>query len=53
MCYFIMYPKEIRNYYFYHLVEQKVFLGLKNFFLEKEFLDEGIIVAKVELNEVQ
>ena len=30
-----------------------MFVGLKTTFLEKEFLGEGIVVAKVELNEVQ
>ena len=51
-CYFIRNVKETRGYYFYHLIEQKVFVGLKTTFLEKKFLDEGIVVAKVELNEV-
>ena len=30
-----------------------MFIGLKAIFLEKEFLGEEIIAAKVELNEVQ
>ena len=30
-----------------------MFVGLKETFLEKKFLGEGTIVAKVELNEVQ
>ena len=51
--YFIGYPKEIRGYYFYHPIEQKVFIGLQATFLEKEFLGDGIVTAKVELNEVQ
>ena len=50
--YFIGYPKETRGYYFYHPIEQKVFVGLKATFLEKEFFGKGIIAAKVELNEV-
>ena len=51
-CYFIGYPKETRGYYFYLPTEQKVFVGLKAIFLEKKFFGEGIVAAKVELNEV-
>ena len=50
--YFIGYPKETRDYYFYHPIEQKMFVGLKATFLEKEFLGEEIVTTKVELNEV-
>ena len=40
-------------YYFYLLEEQKLFIGLRAIFLEKEFLGEGTIASKVELSEVQ
>ena len=33
--------------------EQKLFIRLKAIFLEKEFLSEGTIASKIELNEVQ
>ena len=52
-CYFIRYPKKIRGYYFYHPIEQKVFVGLKATFLEKKCLGEGFVAAKVELNKAQ
>ena len=52
-CLFVGYPKETKGYYFYYPDEQKLFVGLRAIFLEKEFLGEGIVVAKVELNEVQ
>ena len=32
------YPKEIRGYYFYNPMEQKVFVSRHSTFLEKEFL---------------
>ena len=51
--YFIGYPKESKGYYFYQPNEQKVFVGLKAIFLEKEFLSEGTVASKVELDEVQ
>ena len=51
-CYFIEYPKETRDYYFYHPIEQNMFVRLKATFLEREFLREGVVAAKVELNKV-
>ena len=52
-CSFIGYPKETKRYFFYHADEQKVFVSLKAIFLEKEFLGEGTVASKVELDEVQ
>ena len=45
--------KRSKNIFFYHVDEQKVFISLKITFLEKEFLDEGTVASKVELDEVQ
>ena len=52
-CLFVGYPKESKGYYFYLPEEQKLFVGLKATFLEKEFLGEGTKASKVELREVQ
>ena len=52
-CYFIGYPKETKGYYFYLADEQKVFINLKAIFLKKEFLGEGTVASKVELDEVR
>ena len=52
-CLFIGYPKESKGYYFYLSEEQKLFIRLRAIFLEKEFLSEGTIASKIELNEVQ
>ena len=52
-CYFIGYPKEIKGYYFYLANKQKVFVGLKAIYLEKEFFGEGTVASKVELEEVR
>ena len=52
-CLFVGYPKETKGYYFYLPEEQKLFVGLRAIFLEKEFLEEGTVASKVELTEVQ
>ena len=52
-CLFVGYPKESKGYYFYLAEEQKLFVSLRAIFLEKEFLGEGTIAAKIELSEVQ
>ena len=44
---------ETKGYYFYLADEQKVFVSLKAIFLEKEFLGEGTVASKVELEEVR
>ena len=45
------YPRETKGYYFYHPQENKVFVALHAFFLEKEFLDAVVSGRKVELDE--
>ena len=52
-CLFVGYPKESKGYYFYLAEEQKLFVSLRAIFLEKEFLGEGTVAAKIELSEVQ
>ena len=52
-CYFVGYPKETMGYYFYHLLEQKVFVSKHAIFLEKEFLQRKDSESKIELEEVQ
>ena len=46
-------PKETKGYYFYLADEQKVFVSLKATFLEREFLGEGTVACKVELDEIR
>ena len=46
-CIFIGYPKEIKEYYFYLVDEQKVFVRNKAYFLEKKFLSEKINASKI------
>ena len=52
-CLFVGYPKESKGYYFYLPEEQKLFVGLRATFLEKNFLREGTVASKIELSEVQ
>ncbi len=40
-CLFVGYPKETIGYYFYHTLEQKVFVSKNAVFLEKEFSLKG------------
>ena len=40
-CKFVGYPKETCGYYFYHLVDQKVFVAKRAVFLEKEHILKG------------
>ena len=49
---FVGYPKETWGYYFYHTLEQKVFVSKNVVFLEKEFLLKEDKGSKVELDEV-
>ena len=51
-CLFIRYPKKTRDYYFYHVEEQKMFISNRAIFLEKKFFNEEIVASKVELEEV-
>ena len=50
---FVGYLNEIKGYYFYLAVEQKVFVRNRTIFLEKEFLSEGTNASKIELVEVR
>ena len=50
-CTFIGYSKVIKEYFFYHADEQKVFVSLKATFLEKKFLGEGTDAIKSKLGE--
>ena len=51
-CLFVGYPKETQGYYFYHTLEQKVFVLKHAVFLEKEFLLKEDSGSKIELDEV-
>ena len=51
-CLFVGYPKETWGYYFYHTLEQKVFVSRHAVFLEKEFILKEDSGSKVELDEV-
>ena len=51
-CLFVGYPKETNGYYFYHALEQKVFISKHAVFLEKEFLLKEDSGSKIELDEV-
>ena len=42
-CIFVGYPKETRGYQFYYPTENKVFVARYGTFLEREFLEQGII----------
>ena len=48
-CLFIRYPKKTKRYYFYLAEEQKVFLSNRTIFLEKVFLGEELMPAKLNL----
>ena len=50
---FVIYPKEIKRYYFYLTDKQKVFVSNRIIFLEKEFLGEGTNTSKIELDKVR
>ena len=50
---FVEYPKKTKGYYFYLVVEQKVFISSRIVFLKKEFLSERANIYKIELDEVQ
>ena len=51
-CLFVGHPKETHGYYFYHTLEQKVFVSKHAVFLEKGFLLKEDSGSKVELDEV-
>ena len=52
-CNFAGYPKETREYYFYHPIEQKVLVLKHAIFLEDEILLERDSDSKIEISEVK
>ena len=48
---FVEYLNEIREYYFYHPTEKKVFVSRHETFLENEILLERCSRSKIELDE--
>ena len=52
-CYFVGYPKETKGYYFYHLIDNNVFVARNGAFLEREFLSKGTSGSKLLLEEVR
>jgi hypothetical protein len=50
---FMRYLKDIIGYYFYHFVEQKIFVSKHATFLKKEFLQKKSNERKIKLEEVQ
>jgi predicted adenine nucleotide alpha hydrolase (AANH) superfamily ATPase len=44
-CFFIGYPKETKDYYFYHGSDNKVFIARHGVFLEEEFLSKEWLEA--------
>ena len=51
-CLLIGYSKKTKEYYFYLIAEQKVYVSSQIIFLEKEFLSEGTNAHKIELDKV-
>ena len=51
-CKFARYPKEIYGYYFYHLEDQKVFIGKRVMFLVKKHIFGGDSGSVIELSVV-
>jgi hypothetical protein len=51
--FFVGYPREIKEYYFYNKSECKVFVAHNCVFMEKEFLYKGVSGSKVQLEEIQ
>jgi hypothetical protein len=51
-CKFVGYPKKIAGYYFYHSIEQKIFISKHATFLEKEFILEMSNERKIKLEKV-
>ena len=51
-CRFVGYPKETNGYYFYHPIEQKIFISRHTTFLKNEFIQEGGSGRNIELTEV-
>ena len=49
---FVGYPKETIGYTFYNKSEGKTLVAKNGIFLEKEFLEKGVINKKIELDKV-
>ena len=52
-CLFVGYPKDTKGYYFYILIENKVFVARNAVFLEREFISKGTSRSMVQLEEVR
>jgi hypothetical protein len=52
-CFFMVYPRETKRYYFYNQAEDKVFVARNGVFLEIEFLSKGVSGSNVQLEEIQ
>jgi hypothetical protein len=52
-CFFIGYPRETKSYYFYHRLDNKVFVARNSVFLEEELLSKEYSGSKVTLEEIQ
>jgi hypothetical protein len=51
-CKFVGYLKEYVGYYFYHHIEQKMFVSKYTTFIKKEFVFERNSERKIGVNEV-
>jgi hypothetical protein len=51
--FFINYPREIKSYYFYHMLDNKVFVVRHGVFPEEEFLSKKNSGSKITLEEIQ
>jgi hypothetical protein len=52
-CFFVGYPRETKEYYFYNQAEGKVFVARNDVFLEKEFLSKGVSGSMLQLEEIR
>jgi hypothetical protein len=52
-CFFVGYPRETKEYYFYNKAEGKVFVASNGVVMEKEFLSKGVSESKMQLKEIQ
>jgi hypothetical protein len=51
--FFVGYPSETKEYYFYNKAKGKVFVARNSVFMEKGFLSKGVSGSKVQLKEIQ
>jgi hypothetical protein len=52
-CFFIAYPRETKDYYFYYKSDNKVFVTQHGVFLEDEFLSKERSGSNITLAEIQ